>query len=179
MENIVRIREILQELGYVVMLKQSDDGLTAIFPAKKIGINSPIEPIKRFYHPVYEQDKTGIDFYSTNLNPHNKFVDCPAYAVRLAITCDIISVCKYYDYNPKLIVVYDKDNNEISYNSSLKITDLLKEAEDTEHKELELKLREIVQKAIPANFSQKYLGLAKKYDVVEGYDFVKKILLGE
>ena len=179
MDNMARIREILKELNYAVTLKQSEHGLSALFPHKKIGTNSPIEPINRYYAPVYESSPAGIDFYSSNLNPHNKFIECPAYAIRLTIACDVLSVCNYYGYDSKLIIVYDNQDKELSYNSKLKISELIKEVESQQHKELEVKLRDIIQQAIPANFTPKYLGMAKKQGVLDGYNFVKRILLGD
>jgi hypothetical protein len=178
MENIVKIREILQELGYMVTLKQTEKGLTAVFPNKKLFSNSPITAIKRYYSPMYG-DTPGIDFYSTNLEPHNKFVDCPEYVVRLAIACDIISVCTYYEYNPKLILVYDKEDKLMDYNSTLTLSELVKETQSERQQELELKLKGIVQKAIPGHFGAKYAEQAKKHNVVEGYEFLRKILRGE
>lgn len=178
MDNIMKVRDILKEMGYIVILKQTDSGLTANFPEKKLGINSPIPASKRFYSPIYD-DESGIDFYTNSTDPPNKFVKCPAYAIRLVIASDVLSVCNYYGYNFKLIVAFDKNNKEISFNNTFKISNLVKEASNPEQLELETKLKNVLQKAIPDGFSNNYLEMAKKFDVVDGYNFVKKIISGE
>lgn len=158
--DIEKCGQLLDKMGYRATATPTKDGCVVTLPLKLFGEEVPFRErqysidFKRKVVTVKDGDELGDEYV----------MDCPPYAARLAIWCDIIVNCQLSGYNPKLVKLIDINNS----------TELLPPIKNKQQEHLEENLTALWVKAKQNDFDPQFEKLAEEEGVIEGY----KLLLG-
>jgi hypothetical protein len=165
MQRIKEIKQLLRQYDYVPIARKVGDGLMLVMPHPALA--SPgIKPVTEAY-----VIRRGVDsgyFYNSSIDPTERFVSVPEYAIRLVLLSRILKHCERVPISHELVCYFDEENGEHPYLDDVVSSPLIEEERAKEGF-----LATLVAEARREDFSSKLEEVALTHGVYEGYQLVQ------